>query len=309
MKFSIVIPLYNKQKSVRRAIVSALDQQGIDQRELEILVVNDGSLDGSAMVVEAVREEFVDKRIKLISQSNAGVSAARNRGIAESSGQYICFLDSDDTYRPNFLEEISKLIEMFPESLIFGTSYAFVYGRQGKIKDARTAKASSLATRRLIDNFFWEAATSDLPFCASSFCAPKYVFTELGGFPEGENMGEDQDFYIRAALHGTIAHSKRVCANYYIDVDHSLMDSVSPDKEMPYSKRLQARLDNGQVPEKFVEGAKLLVAGHLTDLARRNLATKSVQTAKRFLIDRRSRKSLFKWLYWSLKAKFAELRY
>jgi len=302
MKFSIVIPLYNKQSSIRKAIYSALDQDEIDAQNIQLIVVDDGSTDHSANLVKQIQTELPAKNIKLIRQANAGVSAARNRGVEEADFDTITFLDSDDTYRPNFLSEIRQLINQYPDASLFATSYAFVDIATGSCSPARTLTKPSTNKNRLIENLFLEIARTDLPFCASSFAVKRSVFAELGGFPERENMGEDQDFYIRAALHGNIAHSYRVCANYFIGVEASLMQSTAPIEEMPYSVRLQKRLVVGELPRRFQNGAEQLIAGHLMDLVRRNLASQNVAIAKTLLRDKRSKKRPIKWFYWYLKS-------
>lgn len=90
---SIVIPLYNKEKAIHATLNSVLSQSFSD---FEVIVVNDGSTDGSVREVE----RFTDGRIRIVTQDNAGVSAARNRGIREAKGLYILLLDADDTLMP-----------------------------------------------------------------------------------------------------------------------------------------------------------------------------------------------------------------
>ena len=92
---SVVIPLYNKEKYIKRAIESVLNQTF---QKFEIIVVNDGSTDKSAEIVQNIK----DPRIRLINQKNAGVSAARNRGIQEAKYEYIAFLDADDFWEKIF---------------------------------------------------------------------------------------------------------------------------------------------------------------------------------------------------------------
>ena len=307
MKFSIIIPVYNKQNSIRRTVLSALDQENISSLDISVILVDDGSTDDSVQVIKELQSELPNFSITLIEQENGGVSAARNKGVAEAKDDYVCFLDSDDTYRPNFLSEINSLIEKFPDAQLFGTSYSFVCSSAGSCNPARPY-SSNFAKHRLIDNFFLEAAMSDLPFCASSFCISRKFFIELGQFPVGENMGEDQDLYIRAALNGKVAYSSEVCANYYIDVGDSLMASVAPDGEMPYSKRLQEKLESNELDAETREGAQRLIAGHLLDLVRRNIVTGDLATAKRLISDRRARKRPIKWTYWLFKYKIAQLR-
>jgi len=89
--FSVVIPLYNKERSVKNTIESVLNQTFQD---FEVIVVNDGSTDNSLEVVKS----FNDERIRIINQKNSGVSSARNRGIKEAKYEWIAFLDADDLW-------------------------------------------------------------------------------------------------------------------------------------------------------------------------------------------------------------------
>ena len=101
---SVVIPTYNREATIERAVRSALDQTG-DFR-LEVLVVDDGSTDGTRQRVEAVGDE----RVRFIAADHRGACAARNRGIREAKGPYVAFLDSDDTWRPGKLAAQTRLL-------------------------------------------------------------------------------------------------------------------------------------------------------------------------------------------------------
>jgi glycosyltransferase involved in cell wall biosynthesis len=101
--FSVVIPLYNKEKIITRTIESVIHQT---KQNFEIIVIDDGSTDGSA---RRVRELQCD-RIHLIQQPNGGIGPARNRGVQESRYEYIVFLDADDAFLPDHLEEIQKIM-------------------------------------------------------------------------------------------------------------------------------------------------------------------------------------------------------
>jgi len=103
-RVDIVIPLYNKAACVGRAIRSILNQTMTDW---SLIVVDDGSTDNGPDVVRT----FNDPRIRLIQQQNAGPGAARNRGIAEATSEYIAFLDADDEWLPFHLENSLFAIE------------------------------------------------------------------------------------------------------------------------------------------------------------------------------------------------------
>lgn len=104
MRVSVVVPLYNKARYVRRAIDSILRQ---DFEDFELIVVDDGSTDGSPELVRSYR----DARIRLISQANAGPGAARNYGVSLSQGEILAFLDADDEWFPWYLSENLKILD------------------------------------------------------------------------------------------------------------------------------------------------------------------------------------------------------
>jgi glycosyltransferase involved in cell wall biosynthesis len=103
--FSVIIPTYNREKSIVEAVESVLSQTF---KDFELLVIDDGSTDGTADLLKPISER--DSRLRYIYQQNAERSAARNNGIDQSKGQYLCFLDSDDIYLPEHLEKFHKTI-------------------------------------------------------------------------------------------------------------------------------------------------------------------------------------------------------
>ncbi len=109
MSFSIIIPLYNKEHSVEKTLRSVLDQTFED---FEIIVVDDGSTDGSATRVEQIR----DSRLRLIRQYNTGVSGARNHGIALAEKEWLIFLDADDTMHQGALWGFANAISSHPDA-------------------------------------------------------------------------------------------------------------------------------------------------------------------------------------------------
>ncbi|EGP5055427.1 glycosyltransferase family 2 protein, partial [Enterococcus faecium] len=106
LKVSVIVPVYNRELTIERTIKSVLNQTF---RNFELIIVNDGSIDGSLETVTDYAKK--DNRIKVFSQNNSGVSMARNKGIRKALGKYICFLDSDDTYELSFLEKMVSAAE------------------------------------------------------------------------------------------------------------------------------------------------------------------------------------------------------
>jgi len=102
---SVIIPVYNREKTVKEAIKSVLEQTWND---LEVIVVDDGSTDKSADVIKSLKDE----RVKYIYQENAGACAARNHGIELAKGEYIAFHDSDDIWH---MDKLSKQMQVFKE--------------------------------------------------------------------------------------------------------------------------------------------------------------------------------------------------
>jgi glycosyltransferase involved in cell wall biosynthesis len=101
VKVSVIVPVYNAEKEVKRCLDS-LRRQTL--KEIEIIAVDDGSTDNSLAVLK--KYAAFDKRIKVISQKNAYVGAARKRGLAEAQGEYVGFVDNDDFVSPNYYEKL-----------------------------------------------------------------------------------------------------------------------------------------------------------------------------------------------------------
>lgn len=187
MRFSIIVPLYNKESFVEKTLRSVLDQTFADY---EIIVVNDGSKDGSLGVTKRVLKGIENATV--ISQENAGVSTARNNGITAAKGDYICFLDADDWWEPTFLEEMDELIMDYPNAGLYCTNYYYVHNGKATIK---------LGIPTGYFNYCKEyAETLCMIATSSSSCCSKNILTEMSGFKPHLKLGEDFDLWIRIAL-------------------------------------------------------------------------------------------------------------
>lgn len=210
MRFSVIIPLYNKAPYVRKAVQSVLEQTF---RDFELIVVDDGSTDGSASVVEAIPDE----RIRHIHQENSGVSIARNNGVAASHASYLCFLDADDWWEPTFLEEINRLINKFPDAGIYGTNYTIVNEIKHKTRIAPVGIPEGFE-KGYINYCQAYSKNMGMPLTSSSVCVPLQVFSVMGGFPKGISLGEDFILWIHIALKYKVAFLNKPLSNYNQDI-------------------------------------------------------------------------------------------
>jgi glycosyltransferase involved in cell wall biosynthesis len=180
---SIVIPLYNKEIEVSRAIKSVLNQT---VQDFELIVVNDGSTDKGPDVVRAIN----DPRIRMINEENGGVSAARNRGIKETRSELIAFLDADDEWMPSFLETIFRLRRNYPSCSVFATNY--LYGHiNGSFTPPIIRELPGFPWEGIFKNYFKVASKSNPPIWSSAVALTKKAITSIGGFPVGITFGED----------------------------------------------------------------------------------------------------------------------
>lgn len=207
IKFSVIIPLYNKEQSIASTVRSVLDQT---YNDFELIIVNDGSTDNSREVVMSI----TDKRIIIADKPNGGVSSARNRGIELSHNQYIVFLDADDYWFPFCLEEFSYLISEFNEAQVFCTNYNMT-GKHHK----------GSGHRYYINDYFYTSAYFmarwSIPVMLTGCVAVRReVFDRVGHYNKAITHGEDIDMWLRLSSSCKIAKSERVTTIYRTDSEN-----------------------------------------------------------------------------------------
>ena len=212
MKFSVIIPLYNKAPYARKALESICAQTC---RDYELIVINDGSTDNSAIVADEYLKATDGIDYKIINQPNAGVSAARNNGVAASHGDYVAFLDADDWWEPNYLERMAQLIEDYPDAGLYASNY--VYYKPGK---------THVAINNIETGYFnYPKAYYEgnaMPVWTGAAMIPRKVFDEMGGFPLGIKLGEDFLLWSKIALQYPVAFLNEPLAWYNNDVPATL---------------------------------------------------------------------------------------
>ena len=205
-RFSVIVPLYNKAPFVKKALDSIVSQSNTDW---ECIIVDDGSTDNSASICEEYLNNITHQTSHIIHQKNAGVAAARNNGVKASKGEYLCFLDADDWWEPEMLEEIDRLIQEYPDAGLYATNY--VYYKPGKTHVA-------LKLERGYMNYPEAYLQGEMPVWTGAACMPRMVFDEMGGFHIGIKLGEDFLLWAKTALHYPVAFCEKPFAYYNNDV-------------------------------------------------------------------------------------------
>ena len=196
--FSIIIPAYNAEKTISRAIKSVLNQTFISY---EIIVVNDGSTDETKSVIQGF---LSDTRINLINQVNNGVSVARNRGIIESRYEWICLLDADDAWLPEYLDHISKAVEAFPDAVLYGSSSYHVDLSNGNTIDSTVPfLRDTVQSVDVFANFELLPHTSAITLNKKAL---ELIDDNSEYFPNGMLMHQDWALFMRLALIGHVVY-------------------------------------------------------------------------------------------------------
>lgn len=247
--FSVIMPVYNGEKFVDKAIQSVVEQTLTDW---ELIIVNDGSVDHT----QAVLEKYTGfANIHVIHQENQGVSAARNRGIAKASGSHITFLDADDIWHPEHLEVMNGLICKYPTAGLYGT-----FTRTELVNGDVIEECAFFQNREedvFLEDFFAAYAQdkSAKMFTVITTCISAEAIAKTGGFPVGCAIGEDLELSLRVAAYFPVVLSKKSTATYKkenstatkdksFDPDWRFFDTVEElyrDETIPVSKRENLR--------------------------------------------------------------------
>ncbi len=194
-RFTVVMAAFNAAATVRSAIESVLAQTNSD---LELIVVDDGSTDGTAEAVARVG----DPRVRYTSQPNRGPAAARNTGIAQARGAYVAFLDSDDLLLPSYLERSEAALRSTPGAgFAYGDAYVFD-DFTGKVR-----RRSAMARNRPpepppVDRAAFLLELLQRNFIYVAVTVPREVLDRVGGFDESLKGPEDYELWLRILLHG-----------------------------------------------------------------------------------------------------------
>lgn len=182
-KISVIIPMYNSEKTIERALSSVINQTYAGP--LEIIVVNDGSKDNSAVIVDEYIVKHPAHSIRLINQNNGGVSKARNTGLKAATGDYIALLDSDDEW---YKEKLSKQLEIF-----HGNDFVDFQGASFEGFGFKNRPEGALIKIEFRDLLFKNY------FQPSTIIFKKEILEEVGYFDESQRYAEEGNYFMRVA--------------------------------------------------------------------------------------------------------------
>ena len=204
IKISVIIPLYNKAKSIRRTLSSVLNQT---YKDFELIVVDDGSTDDGSEIVKSID----DDRIRVFRKQNGGVSSARNYGVKLSNHDLVTFLDADDLWEKDYLKNLASMREAYPMAGMYAQAYDKIFNN-GSIE---SPDLTFMHGKRelLIDKY--ENYVLKYPLiCASSIAIDKSLFISAGCFDEKLSHGEDLELWFRLAMMKPFVYNGEVTAHY-----------------------------------------------------------------------------------------------
>ena len=185
---SVIIPVFNRRETIGRAIDSVLNQSF--QGNVEIIVSDDGSSDGT---IEYVKRTYSNKVVVIEKNtSEQGASAARNRGLKRAKGEYICFLDSDDFYKSNFIDDLYQVIHS-------ASNIGYAFCRVNKLEKKDNSCIESAWTKRNLNKFAkkYHVLYSSRCIHTISIMVSRKILNKIGLFDTSLRVGEDSDMWLR----------------------------------------------------------------------------------------------------------------
>lgn len=228
MLVSVIIPAYNVEKTIERAVRSVMLQT---YRELEILIVDDGSPDNSGLIADRLAGE--DSRIRVVHQVNGGLSAARNTGIEEAKGDYIAFLDSDDEFELDIIETFVSYYEQHQMDLfIFNIERLNLQGTTSLLKNAKNGILTD--TEEALNTIFTH---NGLDFYAWNKIYKVSLFDEIR-YPVGKLYEDTRVSYGAVVKSRKVVTTNKVGIKYYENDESIVAQSFNPKQMDNVTERL-----------------------------------------------------------------------
>lgn len=206
--FSVVIPAYNAAGFIVRTL-ECLNSQKFN--DFEALIINDGSTDNTQAVISGYIAAHPNLNLRLINQKNAGIAGARNKGIRESKGYYVAFLDHDDIWYPEKLNRCDEVLKAFPETVVLCHNEA--------LRDASGEILRNLKCGPYVKDMFRKLLYGGSCLYTSATVVRKDIFSEVGLFRENPEFstGEDYDLWLRLSKKHKIYFLPEILGEYVLD--------------------------------------------------------------------------------------------
>ena len=230
-KISVLIPLYNKEKDIAKTIDSLLKQTFAD---FEVIIVNDGSTDGSLNVVK----KYNDNRFTVYDNQNQGVAKTRNFAVTKATTDVIAFLDADDYWHPAHLEVLIKSVTAFPSQQWYATAYEKKHTTTLTTAMISPARDKETDWCGIIENYF-EYSLIDALAWTSAVAMKFSFFVALNGFDHTitNGAGEDTDLWLRAALKAPLVFTNTITAQHNLIGSNRISHTATLNRNyMPLDK-------------------------------------------------------------------------
>lgn len=231
---SVIIPVYNKEAYVEKALRSVLEQPFED---IEIIAVNDGSTDASLSLIMRLAAE--DERVRVIDIPNGGVSKARNVGLAHARGEWIQFLDADDWLEETYLQQAMQLLAENPADILF-SGFSMVNERMETVKEVLLPETGVMNQAELCRCFIRHQYENGFFGYISNKLFRRSLWERSGAmFPVGMTLAEDLDFYAKLypAVEKVVFYTGK--SFFYLQTEANYIHNTSID----YASQMQIHLD------------------------------------------------------------------
>lgn len=257
---SVVLPVYNQARYLPQAVESVWIQ-GVD--DLELLIVDDGSTDGTLNVIKDLSSRG---NLRWIRQENAGPAAARNRGVKESRGEWIAFLDADCYWITDKLKEQMAAVDAVPADFCFCGSFLV-----DDDSDVLATRVNNPAVN-LLNELIWGNCIS-----TSSVFVRKRVLMEVGLFNETLRIGEDWDLWLRLAARVNVLYlPKPLMAERFNDWDSKYQMRVYEKATKSVLTRFYDFIKHDDKYHYLIEKRGKILSWHLSVLAKSYLHHRNV---------------------------------
>lgn len=246
IRYSIVVPLYNKAPHIERAIRSVLAQS---LGEWELIVIDDASTDDGPTIARRLLE--AEPRARMLSRGVRGPGgyAARNLGIRESRAEWVAFLDADDEWSTQLLEEYDRLRAAFPGAAFVGSAQREIMANGEDALDPYVGRHSRRGPHAIgILDYAREGASGRNPIHTSAVAVRRDLLLQVGGFPEGRcTRGGDRDTWLRLLAMRDFVWSPHLGATYHRDAVNMVTKTTTPTLRTCMDETLEGLISNREL--------------------------------------------------------------